>query len=109
MEENKFERQIQQKMDELKIHPSDSVWKKIEVRIEKRKRSNRGLFLFVLFICGFLAGGYLLWNTFHHSITGSSNSVKNYAEKSTHEIPATKNNNNAATANNSNRGLLTKK
>ena len=28
MEENKFERQVQQKMDELKIHPSDSVWEK---------------------------------------------------------------------------------
>ena len=35
MEENKFERQVQQKMDELKILPSDSVWKKIEVRLEK--------------------------------------------------------------------------
>jgi len=26
MEENKFEKQVQQKMDELKIPPSDSVW-----------------------------------------------------------------------------------
>ena len=74
MEENKFEKQVQQKMDELKIHPSDSVWEKIEVRIEKRKRSNRGLFLFLLLFFVFLTGGYLLWNINHHSITEGNNS-----------------------------------
>ena len=48
MEENKFEKQVQQKMDELKIHPADSVWEKIEARIEKKKHSKRGLFLFII-------------------------------------------------------------
>ena len=37
MEENSFEKQVQQKMDELKIQPSDSVWGKIEAQIEKKK------------------------------------------------------------------------
>lgn len=108
MEENKFETQVQQKMGELKIRPSDSVWEKIEVRIEKRKRSRRGLFLFVLFFCFFLAGGYLLWNTRYHSSTGNTNSKKNYSEKNTHEIPVIHNNNTGA-INNLDPGLITKK
>ena len=91
MEENKFEKQVQQKMDELKIHPSDSVWEKIEARIGKRKRPNRGLFLFLLFFCVFLIGGYLLWNTGHHSITESSNFEKTNSEKITNEISVKEN------------------
>lgn len=77
MEENKFERQIQQKMDELKIQPSDSVWKKIEERIEKKKRSNRGLIFFLLIFCLFFAGGYLLWDINQPSITEINNPAKN--------------------------------
>ena len=87
MEQNKFEKQVQQKMDELKIHPSDSVWEKIEARIEKKKHSKRGLFLFLLFFI-FLAGGYLLWNTPHHSITETNNSGKNSSEKNSGKISA---------------------
>jgi hypothetical protein len=81
MEENKFEKQVQQKMDELRIHPSDSVWKRIEVSIEKKKSPNRGLFLLVLLFFVFLAGGYLLWNTVQHSVKEVSNSEKINSEK----------------------------
>ena len=67
MEENKFERQVQQKMDELKINPSDSVWENVKSGIEKRKnRKWAFLILFFLFAL-LLTGGYWLYNT-NHSI-----------------------------------------
>jgi len=109
MEENKFEKQVQQKMDELKIHPSDDVWEKIEARLEKKKPSNRGI-LFFLFFCVFLAGGYFLWNTGQNrSITGGRNSEKNHSEESIDEIPVIKNNNNSEAMNDSVTYLITKK
>lgn len=95
MEENKFERQVQQKMDELKIHPSDSVWEKIAVRIEKKRRPNRGLILFLILFCFFLAGGYLLWDIKQHSTTEINtppkNDNKNNSEKAANEISAKEN------------------
>jgi Outer membrane protein beta-barrel domain len=60
MEENKFEQEVQQKMEELTLRPSDAVWSKIASRIEKKKSSKRG-FLWLLLSCGFLLGGYLVW------------------------------------------------
>jgi hypothetical protein len=68
MEENKFEKQVQQKMDELKIPPSESVWQKIEMRIEKRKPRRRILF-FILPLF-FLLGGYWIYNAYHSTSKG---------------------------------------
>ncbi len=95
MEENKFEKQVQEKMDELKIHPSDSVWEKIEVRIEKRKRSKRELFFFLL-LSALLMGGYLLWNINDHSTkernnTEKNNENKNNQGKTSGDVPLTEN------------------
>ena len=76
MEENKFEKQVQQKMDELKIQPSESVWKKIEVRIEKRKDRKWGLIILFLFTGLVLSGGYWLWNTRQQGISEDHASPK---------------------------------
>lgn len=62
MEENKFEKQVQQKMDELQIQPSDAVWKKIELQIEKKKSHRWGLIILFLCLSIALSGGYWLWN-----------------------------------------------
>jgi hypothetical protein len=109
MEENKFEKQIQQKMDELKIHPSDSVWEKIAIRLERKKRPNRGILLFLLLFCVFLAGGYFLWNTGQHLTTEGNNSEKNYSEKSIPGIPEIKSNNNSVATNKADPGIKIKK
>jgi hypothetical protein len=105
MEQNKFEKEVQQKMDELKIHPADSVWEKIEARIEKKKHSNRGLGLLLLFFI-FLAGGYLLWNTSHRSITETNNSGINSPEKKPGKI-SSENNKTVQPETNFNPGSIT--
>ncbi len=81
MEEDKFKKQVQQKMDELQIQPSDAVWKKIEARIEKKKSRRWGLIILFLFIGLMLSGGYWLWNTSQQRLSDNSTSVKSYPEK----------------------------
>ena len=62
MQENEFEKQVQQKMDELKLIPSDAVWQKIEPQIRKEKRRRFILFVLPIILIGFLYGGYVLLN-----------------------------------------------
>ncbi len=88
MEENKFEKQVQQKMEDLKLEPSDAVWTKIEARLEKRKKPRWAiLFLFLfLFIC--MSGAYWLWNNSQHSSIAKNNSVENSIAKNTRRLPS---------------------
>ena len=59
MQKNEFEKQVQQKMEELKLHPSDSVWLNIEAHISRKKRRRLAWVFFpILFMC--LCGGYWL-------------------------------------------------
>lgn len=51
---NDFEKQVQQKMDELQLRPSAEVWEEVEKRIRKEKK-RRWLILW-----GFIAGALLL-------------------------------------------------
>ncbi|MEO8766026.1 MAG: outer membrane beta-barrel protein [Ginsengibacter sp.] len=91
MEENKFERQVKEKMDELKIHPSDTVWEKIKVRIEKKKRPNRGPILLVFLFFALLTGGYMLWDTRQQPVKEIGNSEKANFKKPNNEIAGKKN------------------
>ena len=77
MEENNFERELQQKMKELLIEPSEGLWPKIEDKVGKKK-SRKGL-LVLLLLAGLLLGGgyYLLWYpggraNSNRQLTGSS-------------------------------------
>ncbi|MDQ6843912.1 MAG: PorT family protein [Bacteroidota bacterium] len=63
MEENKFEKQVQQKMEELKLIPSSPVWENIKNRIEKRKDRKWVLLIFALLFALLLSGGYWLMNS----------------------------------------------
>ena len=36
MEQNNFEKKVHQKMDELRIQPTDQVWANVEKRIAKK-------------------------------------------------------------------------
>jgi hypothetical protein len=59
MEQNNFEKDIQQKMGELKIAPSDSVWPNIEKHIGKKKKERRAIFIIIAFLLFLSLGG--LW------------------------------------------------
>lgn len=70
MEQNNFEKNIQQKMGDLKIAPSDSVWPNIEKKIGKKDKKRRAFFIiFLLLLCLSLGG---IWLT---------NSLKNNPQK----------------------------
>ena len=63
MEQNNFEKDIQQKMGELKIAPSDSVWLNIEKHIGKKDKKRRAIFI-IFFLLLFLSlGGFWFINS----------------------------------------------
>jgi hypothetical protein len=118
MPANKFEKQVQDIMEDLKLPPSPPVWKNIEEQIRKKKDRRRIIFWF-LFLSLILAGG--LWimigtnnketnnqqakleQTHSNSKTTVNGSQKNQnnsvdkQNKSTVEIMVSRNNNAAAT------------
>jgi len=55
MAENEFEKQVQRKIEELKLNPSGEVWKNVEVQIRKEKK-RRWLLLLLLFLFIFSSG-----------------------------------------------------
>lgn len=62
MEQNNFEKNVQQKMDDLKIAPSDSVWANVEKRLGKKDKDRRVVFILFFLIAFLLSGGYWLLN-----------------------------------------------
>src|ERR1035437_6008350 len=98
MQENEFEKQVQQKMDELKLHPSDAVWQKIEARIKKEKRRRWILFFFPAMLICFLYGGYVLLNRsnstheYQHQLTKNFTEKNNINEKTKIRFDSIKNN-----------------
>ncbi len=75
MQKNEFEKQVQQKMEELKLDPSGTVWSKIEARISKRKSRRFGFIFFVTILMGFLCGGYWLLNSTNNLNNNNGNKV----------------------------------
>ena len=55
--QNEFEKQVQQKLEELKLVPSNPVWQKVEMQIRKKKERRRVILWLPLFVL--IAGG--LW------------------------------------------------
>jgi hypothetical protein len=89
MEENKFEKQVEQKMVEFTVQPSEAVWQKIESRIEKKKPSRKFLIFFLLFT-GLLSAG--IWyatrepkDTAKYNLTSSHIPIKNDSAKTIHD------------------------
>jgi hypothetical protein len=81
MQKNEFEKQVQQKMDELRLHPSDAVWSNIQAHISKKKRPKLAWIFFpTLIIC--LGIGYWLMNLENTLIPVQKTNVsKNVIEK----------------------------
>src|SRR6185312_13909697 len=78
MEQNNFEKNVQQKLDELKIPPSDAVWTNIEKRIGKKHKDRRVFFILFFLIVFLLSGGVWLFNSGSNSKRNQpiSNAIK---------------------------------
>jgi hypothetical protein len=67
MQENKFDKQVRQAMDDLKLKPSATVWTNVESQIrEKRRRRRAFIILPVLLgiaLIGYFGQDYLIGNT----------------------------------------------
>lgn len=62
MPANEFEKNVQQKMDELRLHPSAEVWEQVEASIREKKKRRRILFWF--FLLGLILSGGILYFVF---------------------------------------------
>jgi Outer membrane protein beta-barrel domain len=74
MPENNFEKQVQQKMNELHFVPSAVVWQEVEKQISERKR-RRVLFIWLPFLVLMLGGAFFLY----YSNTGKQINKKDFA------------------------------
>lgn len=59
--QGEFEKQVQQKMEELKFVPSEPVWLKVHARIKSEKERRR--FFFILFFISVATAGILWWKS----------------------------------------------
>ena len=93
MSDHNFEKQIQQKLDELKIPPSDHLWSSVEARIRKDRRRRRGVIFFPLFLLLLVAAGS------YFGLQNYLSSTNNSVSKSTPAIATRDNtdNNNSTT------------
>jgi hypothetical protein len=63
MSDHEFEKQVNQKLEELKLRPSDTVWMEVEKKIRQDKRRRRFLWLWVPSLFIFLTtSGYVLYH-----------------------------------------------
>ena len=78
MSDHDFEKQVQQKLDELKLRPSDTVWMEVEKNIRTTKRRRRLFWLWtpMLFIC-LSTSAYILYRNYFKAeqTTGIAQSV----------------------------------
>lgn len=81
MEPNNFEKNIQQKLDGLKIPPSESVWSNVEKKIGEKKRSRRIIFILFFLVLFLLSGGYWLFNSTKNNSQPQNNKVSNVLKK----------------------------
>ncbi len=63
MEQNNFEKNVRQKLEELKIPPSDAVWANVEKRLGKKEKDKKVILIFFVLLIFLLTGGYWLLNS----------------------------------------------
>jgi hypothetical protein len=67
MHENNFEKQVQEKMDQLGFDPSDAVWTAVDKEINKDKKRRRPFFILFFFSGLLLAGGGIYFGMIKNS------------------------------------------
>ncbi|MEP7258273.1 MAG: outer membrane beta-barrel protein [Flavitalea sp.] len=92
MSDNKFEKQVQQKLDELKMQPSPGAWQGIEQELRGKKRRGVPLWLAagLLLLAGATYSWYVSFN--NHPVTTIALKEKNNFNKNTTQPEAGKEN-----------------
>ena len=62
MQENEFEKKLQQKMDALQFQPTEEVWQKVQAQVVEKKRRRRGI-VFLFLLSGLIIAGLVFTNT----------------------------------------------
>lgn len=93
MQENEFEKKLQQKLEELKVQPADEVWLKIQAEVATKTRRRRRVLFFFLVAVLFTAGFIIKENTTWFNTTQSVASVQQQ-ENTTTKLPGEKGNAN---------------
>jgi len=92
MQENNFEKQVQQKMDELSMSPSTEVWQKLSVSIAKDKKDRRFFAIIILLFLLFSTTLYFIFNNPSNSEAQNASLKENISGKTkSSSNPAIKN------------------
>src|SRR5215831_4970610 len=86
MQENEFEKQVKKMMDGFELSPSDSVWEKVDRRINGDKRKKR-LFILLLFFSLLIASYFM----YHASQKQLQRAADNTAHKNVSTLKADNN------------------
>jgi hypothetical protein len=106
MQDNDFEKQVHQKMGELRLLPSEAVWEQVEMRLHRKERK-RWIIWFPLLLTGLTLAGYFVINTGHlsnlkliHAATDKSaqKKINNNVSRPTSDKPLTLNGNQEASS-----------
>lgn len=87
--ENNFEKKVHDKLEELKIEPSGSVWDRISKQISHRKSDRRKLLFLLPIVILLLTAGYLLYSPQSRDTVADTQTVeKTQVKKSEQKIDA---------------------
>jgi flagellar basal body-associated protein FliL len=96
MQENNFEKRVQQQMEDFKLRPSDAVWEKVEEELRKKKKRRVVFVIFLLAGLSLLSySGYFLLHNSKQNLVEQNSTPTNKKEPVNNDqpAPATKNEN----------------
>lgn len=91
MQENEFEKKVQQRMEELRFRPSDAVWEHVEK--ELRRRRKRRVLIFAFLLAGLSLLGYSGYQFFYSENKNIADNIEQTSTPSTSDTLSTENKN----------------
>ncbi len=74
MQNNQFEKEVQQKMEELHLIPNDAVWQKVDAGLPKEKKDGRWV-LFIFLFTILIIGSMMVFHTFYNSNKNNATAI----------------------------------
>lgn len=81
MSDHEFEKQVRQKLNDLKMTPSAGSWEGIEDKLRERKRRPVAFYWVPLLLLGLAAGGYVYFNNEQKTVLSDRNSTNNVKDQ----------------------------